>query len=553
MKFFRNKYLCALIVLTVCCVIGFEGSAIPRLELMYVDSKKPHTVVEKLPDRIIQDIVARLRLSVSDGLAHASNLPPVDMMAPSDELKMSWARLKGREDAIFLNLSGDVLGNSSVLPSEPAPVIVGKHDEATNTGELSVMRMRMVNGEMKAEVLRLHPTDFQSHWTMHIRNFAWLEWTHANAACDSAAWQSKWLNSVAIPTTPLETIRTAFLSYDMGNAASPSPLVLGGDQATINRSNGYWHQRANNEPCWTHRALKDFDDGSGVFRNISLDGFLNLTSLAQEIHGAPVSYIATPNIRQTVNTSTKKSFFKKTVTTHVEYHLKPNWIVGTKLPNAAVAAGASYEQSYNPWWSTEHIYGFTKAVGNHTLPQEEFVVYDWKQKKSGWTGIFVFLVIVVLFVLALATAGVAFTSTLGTSGFQGALAGLAVGSIAGLIATGGSPTTNTTAWFTPFSKSSYQLAPLPPPGDALTVGNETRSKWIAAPDEATPGGFSSHIGTINFKRALACGGASKSTPACVAPAVSTLSMNDTRFNQVFSDMFWFPSQFLQKHKQPFER
>lgn len=552
MDWAHNKYLCTVVVLVVCCCIGFEGSAIPRLELMQADAKKPRTVVEKLPDGIIRDILARLevRLMSSAGLAHAGQLPPTDMSEPDEEMKLSWARVKGREDAIFLNIQGAQLGNSTMLPAEPAPMIIGKHDESTNTGELSVMRMRFAGGQLKAEVLRLTPTDFQSHWSMHLRNFAWLEWQYANAACDDAAWQAKWLNAETIPSTPLDNIRRAFLPFDMGEASSPTPLVLGGDQAAVNRSNGYWHQRVNNDPCWTHRGLSSFDAGTGMFHNISLAGFLNLVALAQEIHGAPTSYVATPTVRQTVDTATKKSFVKKTVTTTVKYHLKPQWIVGTKMPQHVVAAGASYEQVFNPWYSTNHVYGFTKAVGNHTLPQDEFVIHQWSQKKSGWTGIFVFLVIVVLFVAAFVAVGLA-TNAFGM--LAGGQAGGAVGSIAGLIATGGSPTTNTTAWFTPFSKSSYQLVAPPPAGDARTVSQKTQSDWVAAPDEVTPGGFGAHIGQLNFKRALACGGASRSGNTCVAPPIQILPMGDTRFDQVFSEMFYFPSQFLQKYKQPYER
>lgn len=96
--------------------------------------------------------------------------------------------------------------------------------------------------------------------------------------------------------------------YDLGQTLlDPTPLVANSYavvsvQNKINRSNHYWHQRFNTDPCWEKIGLKMFDDGSGNFNNISHYGFLKLITIAQHIHRAPVAVLAEPEIRQAVET-----------------------------------------------------------------------------------------------------------------------------------------------------------------------------------------------------------------------------------------------------------
>jgi hypothetical protein len=127
---------------------------------------------------------------------------------------------------------------------------------------------------------------------------------------------------------------------------------------------------------------------------------------------------------------------------------------------------------------------------------------------SGWTGIFVFLAIIVMCILAFVTAGAALAAmgVLAPNLGLAIAAGAVVGAIGGIVATGFSPTTNTTANFTPYVDSSYQLDPSrDTSGDALAVANNTRDQWIAPDIAGTPDGVQTLVSKIDIRKALACG------------------------------------------------
>jgi hypothetical protein len=98
-----------------------------------------------------------------------------------------------------------------------------------------------------------------------------------------------------------------------------------------------------------------------------------------------------PEIRQAVETSTKKSVFRKKVTTTVKYYLKPKYTVSTlKLP------GMYSDYDINPTWDKHGTFSFVNVQGDHSFPVDETLIYEWSQSKSGWTGLFVFLASVVI-------------------------------------------------------------------------------------------------------------------------------------------------------------
>jgi hypothetical protein len=113
----------------------------------------------------------------------------------------------------------------------------------------------------------------------------------------------------------IDTLRREFTEYDaqrtMLDPIYNLKIGLGLEKPKVNRSNLYWHQRLNDDPCWEHIALKDFDKDNDLFNDISYYGFLKLIALAQHIHKAPVAVMAIPKIRQAVSQDTKKGTFKK--------------------------------------------------------------------------------------------------------------------------------------------------------------------------------------------------------------------------------------------------
>lgn len=180
---------------------------------------------------------------------------------------------------------------------------------------------------------------------------------------------------------------------------------------------------------------------------------------------------------------------------------------------------------------------------------DETLIYQWSQTKSGWTGFAVFLGSIALGALLGGLGGWAFGSS-----FYGVLAGGAAGAVGGLIASGFSPTTSTTAQFTPFIYSKYQLDPSQAwSGDAKAVADNTFNQWLNTPVQSTPGGVSVFVSKIDMRKAVLCGGASN-TAQCdpaVSGSVVQVYADDPRFWSVYNEMFRHASQDLMRYKYPF--
>ncbi len=476
--------------------------------------------------------------------------PPyaTDLSEPSGVIKYSWARVAGNESAVYLNIPGNQLSKKIELPRDPSPLVLGKYDSTNSVGQIALMRIRQVGGNIQAEIRQLSPRDFGHFFTPHLYNFALLDWNPSGDP--SCVYSDKYLRSDDPPAVNTEEIRKRLTDYDMGRTSIAPTFLLGMEEAKVNRSNLYWHQRINTDPCWQKRGLRDFESPSdGNFHNLSYTGFLNLVALAQHIHKASVSVTAYPEYRPETTTSTSKSFFKKKVTTTVSYYLKPVWTVGTPSRSGTYA-----DYLFNPTWDTNGSYSFVNVTGNHTFPVDETLIYQWTKTESGWTGLFVFVACVVVGVLT-GMAGAVFLNTafdLTLSLTYAGLAGGAAGAVGGLIASGGNPTTSTTAHFTPFSNSSYELSDADTlEGDQAEIASRTFSNWLSPEIMSTPGGVQVFASQIDFRKALACGGASKATDACATPAITEVGMNDPRFNQVYREMFHFPHKELQKHTYPY--
>jgi len=514
-----------------------------------------------LPSLEFKQLGQELQLSrVSSGprAAFGVTAPPYDgtQVSASEPMYFEWARQAGREEVIWLQMQPTLSQNkyyssTTYLPSEPPPMIVGKFDPQTNTGMLAIMRMRNVNGTIQAQGLQITPANFQSHWTPSLRNFAWLEWQSSVPGCDAAAWYAKVPDNSTTPMTSPVTISSQILPYDMYGAAMPS--LSFSDQAEINKSASYWHQRVNNDPCFMKRGLADFEGGDGLFHNINYQGFLQLAALAQEVHGAPLSFVAKSNIRQDVQTSKHSSFPKVTVTTTISFYLKPDWVVGTRTPTHVT--GTQSELTLNPWFNPNFNYNFVSVQGNHSFPVDETMVYQDSKSKKGWSTLFVVILAIVAFAIVAATGGAALGAlNIFEAGILESLAaGAAVGAVAGLINTGGKMDTSNVAKISPMNKSTYQLAPTATGDYGPIVAQRTEANWVMPDIRNTQGGVQTFVTKIDFARALACGGASHSDDTCTAPAVETISAADARARGVYDEMFYHRNRLLQQTVQPFER
>ena len=266
------------------------------------------------------------------------------------------------------------------------------------------------------------------------------------------------------------------------------------------------------------------------------------------MHKASAGVIATPEIKPIKSTSTKKSAFKKKVTTTVKYYLKPKWSVMTPT-----ITGTYSELTVNPTLDQRANYSVVSVQGNHNFPVDETLIYEWSQTKSGWTGFFVFVAMLVAgAIIGTLTGG---TALLGLNALQGALAGAAFGGIGGLVASGFSPTTSTTAHLTPYNNSAYQLDPsINMSGDAKAIADRTHANWIMPDAQNTPGGVQQFVAKIDIRRAAECGSASRATDACTANPTSSIvviPMDDPRFKTIYEEMFYSSHKMLQKYKYPF--
>jgi hypothetical protein len=191
-----------------------------------------------------------------------------------------------------------------------------------------------------------------------------------------------------------------------------------------------------------------------------------------------------------------------------------------------------------------------KVQGEHTFPVDETLIHEWSQSKSGWTGLFVFIGSIVIGAL---------TGGLGGFALQGisinALTGAAVGGIGGLIASGFSPTTSTTAHFTPFVYSAYQLDPSTAmSGDAKAIADKTRSNWVMPNAQNTPGGVQRFIMKLDMRKILRAGSVSNVNAVSddSSFAIEVVKGSDPKFDTIYNEMFYKPHEKLQKHKYPYE-
>ena len=478
----------------------------------------------------------------------AGPVPPeaTNNNSPSGILRYAWSRMNGRADAVYLNIPSSQLSNASQIASSPSPMIFGKFNPTLGVGTLALMRMHQDGAMLKADIVQLTPKNFHHSMGIHLYNFAWLDF---NASCAGQA-QAKALSDSNSPNVDNARIIHDFTQFDMGNTLlSPVFSFSASEQAAINLSNSYWHQRLNNDPCWSPAKFSDADAGDGDWHNLSLTDFMNVVALATQLHKAGAAFVAVAKISQNVNTSSHGSFFTKTVTTTVSYNLSPDWYVGTKAYKGYADA------IYNPTYVASNDVAFVHVEGQGAnFPVDPIVVYQWSQSVSGLTGLFVFLVCIVIF----AVGGGALGYALGGQNLAGAAIGAAVGAVAGVVAAGGSPTTGTIASITPFVNSSFHYTLPSMSGDAQIVAGRIDPIWLDAdnaggapqPIDQTPGGVGSFVVSIDARKALACGGASQ-TAACTNPAVTQIGPNDPRWKTVYDSMFHQPAKDMQNSIYPY--
>ena len=418
------------------------------------------------------------------------------------------------------------------------------------------MHMAQVGPTIKAEIIQLTPKNFHHFMGSHLYNMAWLDFNSSVPGCGS----DQYLNSTVSPNinsvvTNSQIIHD-FTEYDNGQTLTPPSYLFSSDQqAQINQSNFYWHQRLNNSPCFTPWAFKQFDDGSGNWTNITQSGFFNLVALAQQVHQAALSITAISNIQSQVNQSSTSSFFTKTVTTTVSYYVTPQYYVGTRSYN-----GTYYDIQANPTWIPSNNVSFVSVQGQGAstgagqgFDSTPYLVYQYSQSQSGWTGLFCFLAIIVIFTLAAVGVGELLSEDVldivNIGGYTAAAIGIGIGAVGGLIAAGGSPTTGATANITPFVDSAYDLSPaINYTGDQAIVQQNTDNQWLDVNLASTPGGLQTIVTGLDLRKALACGGPSGN---CVTPIVSQVGMSDPRFQQTINSMFRQPTKILEGETYPY--
>ncbi len=484
---------------------------------------------------------------------------PTDTSAPHGMLKYAWARMAGREDAVYLNIPSNQLSNTIVLPSAPPPMVLAKYDPATNTATLALMRMAQVGPNIRADLLQITPGNFHHFMGKHYYNFAWLDY-NSGPGCDPTEHQ---LSTSDPPNVDNTRIMHDVAEYDFGRTMLQPYFIFGADQDKINHSNYYFHQRFNSDPCYTHRGLRDFDNGDGDFHNITQAGLYNLVALALMTHKAAVAFVANSKIRQDIKKESHGGFFTKTVKVTVSYWLSQDWTVAMKAHSGSYA-----DFVYNPTWVDGNQVGFTQVTGQGAnFDNSEILLYQWSKSQSGFTGLFVFIACIVIMAVGGAAIGALIPGGAGAGGGAGATAGAAssaglnavwtgaliggsAGAVGGLVASGFSPTTQTTADITPFFDSSYDLTTPSTTGDGAIVASRTDAQWLNAAFDATPCKYGTFIGKIDLRQALACGGASH-TKGCGATVVTQIGSDDPRFKQVYNEMFHQPTRDLQQYNYPY--
>jgi hypothetical protein len=484
-----------------------------------------------------------------------------DNSAPSGIVKYAWSKLAGREDMVFLNMPSNQGSNKVMLPDAPSGVILAKYDPMSNMGQLALMHMAQVGPNIKAEIIQLTPQNFHHFMGSHFKNFAWLDFNSSVAGCDS----SKYLSSNVSPQVDNTQIMQQFSAYDSGMSSSVPTFgsFSSAQQAAINQSNLYWHQRLHDpsDPCFTPVSFKQFDDGKadGNWINLSEVGFFNLVALAQQVHKCAISISAVAGIQSQVHQTTSSSAMglRKHVTTTVNYLVVPQYYVGSRSYN-----GTYYDFQANPTWVPSNDVSFISVQGQGQNVTTGFdttgyqLPYYQQQTQSGWSGLFCFLAIIVVFALS----GIGLGELLGADvlnlvqGIGLDLAGGVGGGIglgAALITTGGNPATPT-ADITPFVDSSYSLtqqalAKMSTP-DQVQIQGQTDQLWLSPNMGSTPGGFQTVVTALDLRKPLSCGGPSGD---CVAPIVSQIGMGDSQFEKVINSMFRQPTKILENNAYPY--
>jgi len=480
---------------------------------------------------------------------------PTDYSPPDFLDVFSFTRMMGKEEAVYFSIPASQVSSLIPLPSNPSPFILAKYEREKAVGSIFVMRIWQAGDWMRGEILRITPRNWQHFMGTHLYNFAFL--VPKKSGCVLSG-------SVSLAGN-IGEVEKAFAEYDykvkelidqgydpnVARNAVRDPTVslriMVGNPNIYNNTDYYWYQRLNDDTnCWDKVGAGDYDQGDGEFHNISESAFYNMVALAMGVHKAGVGLVMFPKVRQQVEQSTSKSVFKKKVTTTVKYYVYPEYLM--VFPHGI---SQSYgEFSVNPGNSLRSpSYDFIRVTGNHNFPLDETLVYQWSQTKSGWTGFAVFLGSMLLGAFL---GGIG--SFIGYGTIQGILIGAAIGAVGGLVASGFSPTTSTTAYFTPFVYSKYQLDPSSAwSGDAKAIADNTFNNWLRPDVQNTPGGVGVFVSRIDMRKAVLCGGASKTAtcdPSVSNPVVQVYG-TDPRFWSVFKEMFHHASQELMKYKYPF--
>gem|GEM_PF-5737820 len=329
------------------------------------------------------------------------------------------------------------------------------------------------------------------------------------------------------------------MPLDFGESWVTPTFSLGADQAKVNRSYQYWHQRINNSGCWNKVRLGQFDLGTGMWHGISYQGLLDVVALAMQVHNGSSAWVVQDSISTTQESSSKKSFMRISMTSTTKWYVNTGgWMVGTRASNGMLA-----DYVVNPMQQPGKDIAFTSAAWGHNLVMGSEKIYEKSITKKAWTGAFVFVASLVVGALTGGIGGLALSALT-----PGILAGGAIGGLGGLMASGFNPTTSQACSFTPFNNTATQLKPdYSSDLDKTMVQVMTYFKWLG-PSIETSSGLAAYVMELHPKKILGCGGQAYADCGQMADVIG---MDDPRFASLMETMYHQPAREVREQVYPY--
>lgn len=183
--------------------------------------------------------------------------------------------------------------------------------------------------------------------------------------------------------------------------------------------------RAGNNPFANFQGA---DVSDKVFHNVSWTAAKVIVGHAQRYYGAPISFVAVTNSRFTQEVKTSSGLFTSSITVTVRGFAQPKWYVGTpielqptgEMGMICVGAAATANSCDAPAHVAHAGVSYMPWNGGN-MPSPEDLVYQWVQKKTGFTVLF-FAVVLALLTWGIAAIAAGPSGTILGGMFTGGLA-----------------------------------------------------------------------------------------------------------------------------------